>query len=83
MQLTRADRALAAGIARAHPLDGRPARATGNHLVAQNDEPEPPTEEFLIKAELQYSRNAGRREQARQREAERLDRSIRPNPWGL
>lgn len=41
MQTTQADRQLAAAIAAAHPIDARPARATGNHLAAQNDEPEP------------------------------------------
>lgn len=38
--LSSADIALAARIAAAHPLDGRRAVARGNHLAAQNDEPE-------------------------------------------
>lgn len=48
MVLTEWHRQQAARIAAAHPLDGRPARASGNHLAAQNDEPEPLTEADLL-----------------------------------
>lgn len=41
MHLSSAKSVLAASIKAAHPVDGTRARATGNHLVAQNDEPEP------------------------------------------
>jgi hypothetical protein len=45
-QLSDWSRQMAADIARAHPLTPSVrVRATGNHLVAQNDEPEPIKEE--------------------------------------
>lgn len=69
--LTPADRKLAAGIAAAHPLTVHAIRAKGNHLVAQNDEPE----EFAPMTEAQYleadrARNVDKADRAAGREFE-------------
>lgn len=61
MQLTKKDLALAAAIAAAHPLDGKPAIARGNHLAAQNDEPEPDDEAERLAADVQLSQNKAER----------------------
>lgn len=85
MELSPADRALAARIAAAHPL--RNARniprltippMRGNDLVAQNDEPEPFTEGELIAADLASNENKAQR--AADREfAEAMRHQMRAN----
>lgn len=55
--LTDWHREMAEKIAQAHPLvPVTPIRATGNHRVAQNDEPEPEFEELDL---AQVAREAG------------------------
>lgn len=64
----------------AHPLDGRPALARGNHRVAQNDEAEPAlfTEEELLAAVLQRSQHKAQRFHSRNdRAARELDAAAR------
>lgn len=73
-------RSAAAGIAAAHPLDGGRCRAGGNHLVADNDEPEPTlfSDEELTEADLELSRGkAQRRARREQDRARALDLQMR------
>jgi hypothetical protein len=73
--LTDWQRQMAAGIAAAHPLTpATRVRASGNHLAAQNDEPEPtlPSDDELAEADLQLSIGKGER-RAREDAARALD----------
>lgn len=84
MQITPWHRQVAATSAAAHPLDGRPARATGNHLAAQNDEPEPGdlTEQDLLAIDRELNDDkAGRAARANDARALELQMRRPPGHW--
>lgn len=78
--LTDWHRQLAAGVAAAHPLDGAKCVARGNHLAAQNDEPEIDRGPLTQPAELSEDDAAlafdlARNERKAEKAHERNDRS--------